>query len=77
MSNYWQMTIREFMQDSFQPTRKLLHFGVYHFDCPVCGECVGIWRDPKFDPVDNGMMFKYEQCKNGHVVDWSMVKETE
>lgn len=75
MANYWQMTLAELDHESVQPTRKLFHFGQWHFDCPICGECVGMYRDPSIDKVTNGMMWQRSECKNGHVVDWSEVKE--
>ena len=71
------MTLFELDRDAFQPIKKLMHFGTWSFTCPVCGEVVGFYRDPKFDKVTNGLYLKYEQCKNGHAVDWSMVKEAE
>ena len=77
MNNYWQITLAELDQESVQPIRKLFHFGCYHFNCPICDEVVGIWRDPKIDPVDNGMMYQRAECKHGHVIDWSNVKEAE
>lgn len=75
MKNYYQMTLFELDRDSFQPVKKMLHFGTYSFTCPMCGEAVGFWRDPKIDKVTNGMTLKYDECKNGHKVDWSNVKE--
>lgn len=75
--SHWQMTFQELEADSFKPSRKLLHIGTYVFFCPVCGEAVGFYRNPRIDPITNGMYYKREQCKNGHAVDWSDVKEAE
>ena len=89
MANYWQMTLAELDQESVQPIRKLFHFGCYHFNCPICDEVVGIWRDPNIDnvvgiwrdpnidKVTNGMIWKRDECKHGHAIDWSNVKEVE
>lgn len=75
MNNYWQITFAELDRESFEPTKKLFHFGTFMFHCPICGEVVGIWRDPKFDKVTNGMTLQRKECKNGHKVDWSEAKE--
>ena len=75
MSNYWQMTIAELDMESVEPTKKLFYFGSYMFHCPICGEVVGIYRDPKFDPVTNGMELQRKECKHGHVIDWTNVKD--
>ena len=75
--SYWQMTLAELDQESVQPIRKLFHFGCYHFNCPICGEVVGIWRDPNIDEVTNGMIWQRDECKHGHRIDWSEVKEAE
>ena len=77
MANYWQMTLTELDQESVQPLRKLFHFGCYHFNCPICDEVVGSWRDPNIDKVTNGMIWKRDECKHGHAIDWSNVKELE
>ena len=69
------MTIMELERDSFQPVRKMIHFGSYLYECPCCGETVGLWRDPRVDKDTNGMIYKLEQDKNGHVMDWSFIKE--
>lgn len=76
-NNYWQMTIAELERDSFQPVKKLFHFGTWTFACPVCGQTVGLFRDLKADAVTNGMIYKRDECKNGHVVDWSMIEEAD
>lgn len=77
MADYWQMTLAELDRDAVQPIRHILHFGTYTFDCPICGECVGIWRDPRIDSMTNGMTYKQDVCKHGHAVDWSSIKEAE
>lgn len=69
------MTFLELESDSFQPIKKLFHFGCWHYSCPICGEVVGIYRDPKIDKVTNGLIYKRDLCKNGHHVDWSEVNE--
>ena len=75
MAEFWQMTLMELDQDAVEPTKKLFHFGVFHYSCPICGEIVGIWRDPKIDRVTNGMLLQREKCKHGHDIDWSNVRE--
>lgn len=75
MADYYQMTIFELGRGAVVPIRKILHFGTYYYDCPLCGEAVGIWKDPKLDHVTNGFIYKRDQCKNGHEIDWSGVKE--
>lgn len=74
MNNYWQMTLMELDRESVQPIKKLFHFGTYSYDCPICGDCVGFWRDPKFDKVTNGFTYKRDECKHGHKIDWEGVK---
>lgn len=75
MANYWQMTLFELDRDSVAPIKKILHPGTWYFSCPICGETVGLWRDPKVDSVTNGMTQQRKECKNGHIVDWAEVKE--
>ena len=76
MANYWQMPLDELDRDSFQPVKKLMHFGTYYFECPCCGELVGLYRDKKYDPVTFGLYFRRDKCLNGHVADWDAVPES-
>lgn len=66
--NYWQMTFDEMMSDSFRPKTEPMHQGAWAYVCPVCGNAVGIRR------VVEGFVYKRDECKNGHKVDWSEVK---
>ena len=68
--NYWQMTLNELIDDSFRPTKTMIHFGSYGFECQICACPVGLYR-----PADGGMVYKRDECKNGHKVDWSEVRE--
>ena len=72
MGKYWQMTLAELMGDSFQPVKKMIHFGSWGFECQICGMPVGIFR-----PDDGGLIYRREKCPNGHAVDWSQIREAE
>lgn len=60
----WQMTWDELMTDSFKPIRKLIHIGSWGYECPVCGQVVGLYR------TDEGWLIKRDACRNGHKVKW-------
>ena len=70
MAEFWQMTFRELEHESFQPMKTMIHFGSWGFECPICACPVGLYR-----PADGGLVFKRDECKNGHKVDWSEVRE--
>ena len=61
----WQMTWDELTTDSFRPIKKPMHPGAWSYECPLCGLYVGLYRS------DMGMIMQLDQCKNGHVVDWT------
>lgn len=69
-NEYWQMTLRELMGESFQPTKSMIHFGSWGFECQICAMPVGIYR-----PEDGGLVFRRDVCPNGHKVDWSQIRE--
>ena len=60
----WQITLEELTADSFKPIKTLIHFGSWAYECPICGAPVGIYKD------EDGMIYKRDECKNGHVMDW-------
>lgn len=73
---HYQMTMAEMFDESFKPIR--LHEtikGRTSFNCPICGWLVGIYSDGSVHK-EIGWMYKREQCKNGHAVDWSDQNET-
>lgn len=61
----WQITWDEYGKDAFRPVRKPMHIGSWSYECPLCGMPVGIYR------IDEGMIYKRDQCKNGHKIDWT------
>ena len=63
--NYWQMTLAELTQDSFEPIIHSMHMGSWSYECPICSAVVGIRT------ATDGFVYKREACKNGHVVKWS------
>ena len=67
---FWQITMRELLGESFQPTKSMIHFGSWGFSCQICGMPVGIYR-----PADDGLIYRREECSNGHKVDWSQIRE--
>lgn len=70
MNEYWQMTLREMMGESFEPTKSMIHLGSWGFTCQICADPVGLYR-----PADGGMVYMRDECKNGHKVDWSSTRE--
>lgn len=60
----WQMILDELTDEPFTPEVHLIHVGSWAYLCPICLECVGIYR------TDEGMVFRRDTCKNGHRIDW-------
>lgn len=69
----WQMTWDELEAESFKPNNGKLNWrnGIMDWFCPICGEVVGIESDGSVH--DKGFMFKRDECRNGHRIDWEGV----
>ena len=56
-------------EEAFKPNAKLnWRNGMTDWCCPLCGECVGIHSNGQVHEV--GWLYKRDECKNGHKVDW-------
>lgn len=67
----WQITLEELLTDSVKPVKTLIHVGSWGYECPICGDFVGLYR------TDEGMMLKREACRNGHKVRWEKNEQQE
>lgn len=66
----WQITLEELTQDSFTPKKEFIHLGSWAYVCPICRAYVGLYRDDHLE--DDGMLYKRDECKNGHRMDWNI-----
>lgn len=71
---HYQMTLEEMLDPSpKKPTRERgVAPGTFCYRCPICEAIVGIKGAETYH--EPGWLYRRDQCKNGHDIDWSKTK---